>query len=71
MSLWNTVNKVCSQLPKGFQINLCMENGSAWVQAYDDQDNEINLPDSTDKQLQEELNDALTESINIYKEILT
>jgi len=71
MSLWNTVNKVCGDLPKGFQINLCMENGSAWIQAYDDQGNEIDLSDSTDKRLHEELNDALNECVNVHREILT
>ena len=48
-----------------------MENGSAWIQAYDDQGNEIDLSDSTDKRLHEELNDALNECVNVHREILT
>ena len=26
------INKICGQLPEGFMINLCMENGAAWVE---------------------------------------
>ena len=59
MSLWTTVNNCADKLPKGYVVKLCIENGSAWVELYDDQDQEIILPDSTDKNLQEQLLDAL------------
>lgn len=62
MSLWDTVNKVCKDLPTGYIIKLGMENGSAWIECYDYDGNEIELPDSTDKSLQAELNDALVEA---------
>jgi hypothetical protein len=60
MSLWNTINKLCRDLPEGYIVKLGMENGAAWVEAYF-HDDEIDLPDSTDKNLQQELIDALIE----------
>jgi hypothetical protein len=71
MSLWNTINKVCRDLPNGYIIKLGMENGSAWVELYDDQNREIELPDSTDKNLQFELSDALKQAMNDHKRILS
>ena len=66
MSLLNSINKVCKEIPKNYIIKLCMENGSAWVEAFDWSNEHrysevycLSLPDSTDKNLQEELNDAL------------
>ena len=41
MSLWNTINNCADKLPKGYVIKLGIENGSAWVELYDDQDQEI------------------------------
>jgi hypothetical protein len=67
MSLWNTVNKVCGELPEGYQINLCMENGSAWIECITEGNN-IELPDSTDKNLQFELNDALITACNHHRQ---
>ena len=52
------INKICGQLPDGFMINLCMENGAAWV--------ELITPSSITKDIDgggqtiiEQLNDAL------------
>ena len=59
MSLWNTINMCDDLLPKGYIIKLGIENCSAWVELYDDQGEEISLPDSTDKNLQIQLHDAL------------
>lgn len=70
MSLWNTINNCADKLPKGYVIKLGIENGSAWVELYDDQDQEITLPDSTDKNLQEQLLDALITAKSDSKKIL-
>lgn len=59
MSLFNTVNQLANKLPEGYITKLCIEQGSAWVELYDDFGNEVMLPDSTDKNLQEQLTDAL------------
>ena len=60
MSLWNTINMLCDKLPKGFIVKIGMENGSAWVELYDPEGNELELPDSTDKNLGLQLADALS-----------
>jgi len=59
MSLWTTINDCADKLPKGYVVKVCVENGSAWVELYNDQNEEINLPDSTDKNLQFQVLDAL------------
>ena len=52
-------NAVCMHIPPGYVISLCMEEGAAFVQLGKDGVGFINLPDSTDKTLLEQLNDAL------------
>jgi hypothetical protein len=59
VSFFDITERVCKNLPDGFEIQLCMENGSAWV-ALNDQDGRYRpLPDAADKTLIEQLNDAL------------
>jgi len=53
-----TINRICQQLPKGFVISLFMEKGVAYVELSNGK-NHIPLPDSTDKDILEQLNDAL------------
>lgn len=66
MSLWNTVQKLAKDLPEGFIVRIGIENGSAWVELYDtEQCSDINLPDSTDRNLQQQLIDALVEAKKI------
>lgn len=67
MSLWNTINQLADKLPKGYITKIGIEQGSAWVELYDDFGNEVKLPDSTDKNLQFQLTDALTEAMEIVK----
>ena len=55
----NIINKICKHLKCGFEIKLCMEDGAAWVELYNINDEQVNLPDSTDKTIIEQLNDAL------------
>lgn len=69
MSLWNTVNMLCGKLPKGCMIYLCMENGSAWIEAIGSDGKYFNtedLPDSTDRNIQEQLTDAFNTIIKMY-----
>lgn len=58
MKLYETVNKICGALPEGWVINLCMENGSAWVECFNPDGSIQQLPE-TDQGLEEQLNDAL------------
>ncbi len=53
-----TINKICGHLPEGYIISLNLENGSAWVELLDSNGNYV-LPDTTDKTIIEQLNDAL------------
>lgn len=57
-TLKEIAEKVCKNVPHGFIISLCMENGCAWVEL-DKLGRHIPLPDSADKTLVEQLNDAL------------
>jgi hypothetical protein len=55
------INKICGQLPEGWEINLCMENGAAWVELISQNGNggEDMHIDGGDKTLEEQLNEAL------------
>lgn len=52
-------NRVCRHLPVGWELRLCMENGAAWVTLHKSDGGIAELPDSTDKRLEEQVNDAL------------
>jgi hypothetical protein len=34
--LYEAVERACGELPDGWQISICMENGAGWVELYDD-----------------------------------
>ena len=57
-TLQEIAEKVCKNVPHDFIISLCMENGCARVEL-DKLGRHIPLPDSADKTLVEQLNDAL------------
>ena len=58
-SVEDVANKVCANMPEGCAVLLCMEEGSANVELYDLQGDRRLLPDSADKTLIEQLNDAV------------
>ena len=66
MSLLNTINKVCRDLPDDWTVMIVMERSTAFVECYDDDGGIVILPDSADKTLQEELHDALQVAIKHY-----
>jgi hypothetical protein len=51
------INGICEHLPDGWVIKLCAEKGAAWVECWGPGGGS-QLPDSADKDLWEELNDA-------------
>ena len=51
--------RVCMHLKEGYQIKLCMENGAAWVELVNPHGGFPTLPDTSDKELIEQINDAL------------
>jgi hypothetical protein len=58
-ALQDIANAVCKHTPPGYVISLCIEDGSAWVDLGKDNEGFLKLPDSSDKTLLEQLNDAL------------
>jgi len=52
------IERLAKELPEGFVVRLGVENGSAWVELYDN-DTEVTLPDSTDRSISQQLTDAL------------
>lgn len=52
------INKICGQLPEGFMLNLCMENGAAWVELINPSGVMVNL-DGFGETLEDQLNEAL------------
>ena len=58
-ALQDIANKVAQHTPEGCVISLCIEDGSAWVELGKHFAGNVQLPDSADKNLLEQLNDAL------------
>jgi len=61
-ALQGIANSVCQHCPPEYEIRLCMEDGCASVELWyieASMDSRIDLPDSADKELLEQLNDAL------------
>jgi hypothetical protein len=58
-NLQSVANKVCKHIPGNMVLSLCMENGAAWVELGEDKFGSVDLPDSADKSLLEQINDAL------------
>lgn len=57
-SLQAIANKVCGELPGGWVINLCMENGAAWVEAIKPSGYTIDI-DRADLSLVEQIGEAM------------
>ena len=53
------IEKVCKQLPKEWEIQLHLENGAAWVTLENILLEEVVQIESTDKTMEEQLNEAL------------
>ncbi|MDC8456905.1 hypothetical protein [Marinobacter sp. DS40M6] len=58
-SLQEVAERVCEHIPENMMISLCMENGAAWVQLGQDKVGNLELPDSADKTLVQQINEAL------------
>lgn len=57
-SVQAAANKVCGELPEGWVINLCMENGAAWVEAIKPTGYTIEI-DRADLSLVEQIGEAM------------
>ena len=59
MTTHEIVEQVCKDLPVGYVMSLQMENGAAWIELHNDMGFRIDLPDSADRTIAEQLEDAL------------
>ncbi|RUR52733.1 hypothetical protein [Vreelandella populi] len=59
MDIEEVANAACKHLPDGYVASLCMEKGAAWVELHAPDGGKLALPDSTDKDLVEQVNDAI------------
>ena len=55
------IDKICGRLPEGWEIQLCMENGAAWVKLFSQngKGGEDMFIDGGGQTLEEQLNEAL------------
>lgn len=59
MILSSMIEIACEQLPEGYVVRICMENGYAGIEVLDPNGEYVALPDPADKTLNLQLNDAL------------
>ena len=62
--LEHKIEDACRVLPEGFTISICMEEGAAFVTLGCDFSGYIKLPDSTDKTLAEQIDDAINVALS-------
>ena len=54
------INKICGHLPEGWEIQLCMENGAAWVRVFEQKGGGEDICiEGGGQSLEEQLNEAL------------
>lgn len=53
------VNEVCGELPLGWELRLGMERGAAWVELVNPEGDTVDLPDSADLSIEEQVREAL------------
>jgi hypothetical protein len=58
-------NSVCRDLPYGYEIQVCLENGAAYVTLTTEDGHYAELPDTADKTLEEQISDALKTAIEL------
>ena len=58
-ALQGIANLVCLHCPPGYEIKIQMEDGSASIELWKAGHGSVELPDPADKQLLEQLNDAI------------
>ncbi len=61
-------SRVCGQIPEGWEVQLCMERGAAWVTLRDTNGDFHPLPDSADKSIEEQINDALDTATRVFED---
>lgn len=53
------VNEVCGSLPLGWELQLCMEQGAAWVELVNPEGGRVELPDAADQSIEAQIREAL------------
>jgi hypothetical protein len=67
-TLQEIANRVCGELPVGWELCLNMENGAGWVKLYNPDGDCPPLPDAADKSLEEQIEDALGVALMVNSE---
>lgn len=57
--LYEAVERACGELPAGWSIQLCMENGAGWIELYDSEGNQVDDFPTDNERLDYTLIDAL------------
>lgn len=60
----HSIERACKDLPDGWQIDIGMESGSAWVNLYNPDGDQVEFPTNRET-IDEELNDAIEFAIKI------
>lgn len=61
--LYEAVERACGELPEGWSIQLCMENGAGWIELYDDCGVHCDDFPTNNERLDYTLNDAIDAAI--------
>ena len=61
------INEICKRLPEGYQINLHMEEGAAYVTIINDDFQYLHNVDGGDKTLEEQLEESLYHVIRMVR----
>lgn len=62
MTIDEAIRRVAGTLEDGWEIHLCVEHGAAWVVLYDENGDAVNFDSSPDRDLAEQIDDALVEA---------
>lgn len=57
--LYEAVERACGNLPEGWTIHLCMENGAGWIELYDEEGNRVDDFPTDNERIDYTLIDAL------------
>lgn len=57
--LGDIANHVCKELPEGFRLSLCMENGAAWIDLTDANGDRADLNNSGRSSLAEQIKEGV------------
>ena len=63
MTLEEAAHVAARLLPEGWQVDLCLERGAGWIDLYDEDGEKVEFDTSPDKDLAEQLRDAVNHAL--------